>query len=91
MAVERAGAQAGSRFAAVRAGCHHARTWHSEMSMDDAPQITASSAARRGQTAARIALDWLALVILVAMVAAVVAGELTGFTASLIHDITLGG
>jgi hypothetical protein len=91
MAVEHAGAQAGNRSAAVTAGCRHARTRHSETIVDDAPQITAASAARRGQTAARMALDWLALVILVAMVLAVVAGELTGFTSTLIHDITLGG
>ena len=88
MAVGRARAQACGRSAAVTAGCHHARTRHSETIVDNAPQL---SAARRGQTAARIALDWLALVILVAMVLAVVAGELTGFTATLIHDITLGG
>jgi hypothetical protein len=91
MAAEPVGVHAGGRFAAVTAGCHHARTRHSEMTVDDATLITAASTPRRGQTAARVVLDWLALVILVALVLAVVAGELTGFTASFVHDIHLGG
>ena len=51
--------------------------------MDDASRITASAAPRRAQDAARLALDWLPLAVLLTMVLVLAAAELTGFSASL--------
>ena len=59
--------------------------------MDDAPRITLTAAPRRTLGAARLALDWLPFAVLLAMVVVLAVAELTGFSATLIHDITLGG
>ena len=59
--------------------------------MDDTPRITTVIGPRRAQTTARLALGWLPVAVLLTMVLVLAAAELTGFSASLIHDITLGG
>ena len=91
MADDPGGAQACHRFAAVSAGGRYERTWQVEAVMDDASRITAIAGPHRGQGAARLVLGWLPLAVLLTMVLVLAVAELTGFSDTLIHDITLGG
>ena len=91
MAHDPGGAQACHRFAAVSAGGRCERAWQIEAVMDDAPRITTVTGPPRAQGTARLVLGWLPVAVLLTMMLVLAAAELTGFSASLIHDITLGG